>query len=271
VGNDGIVRYGVLSDIHGNLLALRAAIDYLNREGVDEWLCAGDLIGYGPQPNECIETVAELEALCVAGNHELILLEELSEQRCGRLAMETIAWTRTLLREDCRSYLAKLPRVVTAPGLVMTHGSLDDPEEYVTHESQARQQLRQLEQEYPQARMLLLGHTHHAWLYSRTNRTIYPAAGEATPLPAPDRFLLNAGSVGQSRQREPWPQARFAILDLEPAAVRFHSTSYDVEACRTALRKHGLPRDCIHLRPGRVAAVQRRCRYLLRRSRRLPR
>jgi predicted phosphodiesterase len=263
------VRYGVLSDVHGNRFALQAAIDVLRREGVDAWLCAGDLIGYGAQPNECVETLAELDAICVAGNHELVLLGALSDQYCGRLAKETLAWTRTVLRDDCRSYLAGLPRLRAVRDVVMTHGSLDDPEEYVTEEPRAREQLGQLEREYPQAGMLILGHTHRRWLFGQADGTVTVPEGAAAPLPANDRFLLNPGSVGQSRQRERAPRARFALLDLELRTVYFHSASFDVEACRASLRRQGLPRDCMHLRPGRLAAVRRRSRYLLRQSGRL--
>jgi len=259
------VRYGVLSDIHGNLTALQAAIDALRRERVDAWLCAGDLVGYGPQPNECIEVIAELDGLCVAGNHELILLGQLSDQRCGRLARETILWTRDVLRADCLAYLSGLPRVVATPSLVMTHGSLDDPEEYVLREPQAEQQLHRLGLGYPQARLLILGHTHSVWMYSEMQKTVRPSR-RAIPLVPSDRLLLNPGSVGQSRQRERVPRARFMVLDLDRWQAQFHSTSYDVEACRAALRREGLPLDCIHRPPGRLAAVRRRGRSLLRQA-----
>lgn len=263
------MRYGVLADVHGNLLALQTAIDCLRREGVDAWLCAGDLVGYGPQPNECVETIAELGALCVAGNHELVLLGELSDQRCGRLARETIRWTRDLLREDCRSYVAGLPRIVTTSSIVMTHGSLNDPQEYVTRDDQAAAQLCQLGKEHPQARLLILGHTHRTWVYSETNGTLTSSEPGGVSLLPPGRFMLNPGSVGQSRQREPIPHARFMLLDLEHQCARVYSTFYDVEACEDALRMHGLPRECIHVRPGQWATAQRRGRALIRRVRRL--
>ena len=258
------MRYGVLADIHGNYFALRAAIKRLRREGVEAWLCAGDLIGYGPQPNECVEAVAELGALCVAGNHELILLGRLSDERSSRLARHTITWTREVLRDDCRSFLAGLPTVATAPGVVMAHGSLDDPEEYVLHDAQAAQQLRRLELDYSTANLLILGHTHRLRIYHQRRGTLLPAVADEVPLP-PGRVLVNPGSVGQSRQRERTPLVRFMLLDVERRQARPLSTAYDVAACRRALRQHNLPRDAIHLRPGRVATARRRARNLLQR------
>jgi predicted phosphodiesterase len=260
------VRYGVLADVHGNLFALRAAVRRLREEGVDGWLCAGDLVGYGPYPSECVEVVAELGARCVAGNHELLVLGELPEGRAGRLARETTAWTRGALREDCRSFLARLPLVVTTEDLVMTHGSLASPEEYVQHEAQAADQLRRLAAEHPRAGLLVLGHTHRPWVYSQARGTLARDGPGRLALPGPDRFLLNPGSVGQSRQREREPPARCMLVDTERREVRLHHVPYDVAASRRALRRHGLPRDGVHVRPGPLATLERRSRNLLRRS-----
>src|SRR6478735_5391674 len=104
------MRIGLISDVHANLFALRAAVARLRAEGVDAWVCAGDLVGYGPHPNECVETVAELDPTIVAGNHELMLLGDLPDTRAGWLARRSIAWTREVVQLDVRSYLAALPR-----------------------------------------------------------------------------------------------------------------------------------------------------------------
>src|SRR6059036_2321500 len=110
------MRYAVLSDIHGNLAELEAALAYFRRVGVDGYLCAGDLVGYGPEPNECVTAVASLDAVCVAGNHDLIALGELSKERCIPLARRSLEWTRKALRGDVREYLAGLPRRARAEG-----------------------------------------------------------------------------------------------------------------------------------------------------------
>jgi predicted phosphodiesterase len=256
------MRFGILADIHGNLFALRAAIERLEREGVDAWLCAGDLIGYGPQPNECVEAVAELGALCVAGNHELILLGRLPEQGSGRLARQTIAWTRQVLRDDCRAFLASLPTVATAPDLVVAHGSLDSPQEYVLRDAQAAQQLHRLELEHPTASLLVVGHTHRPWIYHQRDGAVPASVATAGRLPL-GRVLVNPGSVGQSRQAERVPLARCMLVDVERRQARLLATSYDVAACRRILRRHQLPGDVIHLRPGRLARARRRVRGLV--------
>ncbi|MGH3587005.1 MAG: metallophosphoesterase family protein [Pseudonocardia sp.] len=255
------MRIGLLSDVHANLFALRAAITRLRAEGVDAWVCAGDLVGYGPHPNECVETIAELRPTCVAGNHELMLLGALPDTRAGRLARHTIAWTRDAVRADVRAYLAALPRTASTPHLVLAHGSPDDPEEYVRTDARAAQLLRSV----PDGRLLVLGHTHRPWLHEAGTGTTFPTAAGDTdvPLTAGTRHLVNPGAVGQSRAREPTPLARFALVDLDHAQVRFFAEPYDVAATRAALRAHRLPADAPHIRPGRVAAAARRGRRVL--------
>ena len=157
------MRYGVISDVHANLPALEAVLEALERLGVDAYACAGDLVGYGPQPNECVDVVSRLGAACVAGNHDLIALGELSEERCERVARESLQWTRAALDAATRDYLAGLPRRLELPGgVVVSHGSLDDPQEYVLRPDQAAGQLRRLAELHPEAGILVLGHTHRA-------------------------------------------------------------------------------------------------------------
>ena len=140
------MRYGVIADVHGNLDALRPVLRAIDREGVDGYLVAGDLVGYGPHPNECVAAVAELGATCVAGNHDLIVLGILSDDRCIELARQTLRWTRQILGADERAFLAALPRVATAPGGVrVAHGALDDPRQYTTSAGQALAQLDRLD------------------------------------------------------------------------------------------------------------------------------
>jgi len=236
--------------------------------GVDAWLCAGDIVGYGPHPNECVELLAELGARCVAGNHELLVLGKLSLEHSGRLARETTPWTRSVLRDDCRAYLDALPMNLRLPEIFMTHASSADPEKYVTLPTHAAQELHELERIDPLARVLVLGHTHRPWIFDLTAGTASTDVGGATLVATSGPFLLNPGSVGQSRQRERVLRARFAWLDLEHREVRLFAEPYDVAGTLDALRSNGLPRSCIHLPPGRLRALPRRARTVVRYARR---
>jgi predicted phosphodiesterase len=250
------MRYGLLSDIHANLPAFTAAVRCLSTHGVDRWLCAGDVVDYGPQPNECVAELAALDPVCIAGNHELAVLGELSSERYSRRALESLSWTRTVLTDDSRRYLAGLPRTAELPGVVMAHGSLTDPNEYIRRDNQAEAQLDRLAAEHDDARVLVLGHTHRAWLYRHGTGTVDGPPAEDTALDRDTRYLVNPGSVGQSRQPEPRPLARFALLevpdpgDAGEAHVRFFAIDYDYRAVRTALRRARLPTDSVHVHSG---------------------
>src|SRR3954447_24462817 len=89
----GLMRFAVISDVHANLHALDAALAFLATQDVDGYLCAGDLVGYGPFPNECVRRVAALGGPCVAGNHDLIAIGRLSDERCIPLAQASLRWT----------------------------------------------------------------------------------------------------------------------------------------------------------------------------------
>jgi predicted phosphodiesterase len=244
------VRYGVLSDIHANLHALEAAVEVLEREGVATYLFAGDLVGYGPFPNECVEMVAELGALSVAGNHDLIALGRLPDSHCDALARTTLAWTRDVLSEDAQRYLSELPLRTAVEDIVVAHGSLGDPEEYTSRPDQAASQLSQLEAEEPAARILVLGHTHRARAFDGSARSL--DVGEPLALRSSGRYVLTPGSVGQSRER--LARARFVVLDTDTRRATFYAVPYDIDGCRQALARQGLPDDACHQPPPSFAS-----------------
>ena len=250
------MRYGVISDVHANLPALEAVVADLERAHVDAYACAGDLVGYGPQPNECVEAIQKLGIASVAGNHDLIAIGALSEDRCERLARESLRWTRAVLDDGARDYLARLPRRLELEGgVLVTHGSLDDPQEYVLRVDQAAEQLARLAEERPGARILVVGHTHRA--YATDGATTAPrlGGGRCVSLEGPGRWLLNPGPVGQSRERV--VRARYMVLDLDRRTATFHDVRYDVRRSRALLREQQLPTRSVHLAPWRLKALLR--------------
>jgi putative phosphoesterase len=226
-------RYGVIADVHANIHALDTVLAALRRAGVDRYLCAGDLVGYGPRPNECVERVASLDAVVVAGNHDLIALGRLPLDGLGPLPARTLEWTAEALDSDARAWLAELPLQARGDGgVVVAHGSLDDPTEYV-------RDCGVLSQLDPGDRVLILGHTHE------------PLRCEAN-----GRLLFNPGSVGQSRERR--PLARALVLDTDSLEADFLALDYDTAATRRELRAAGLPQSACHLAPGRLARLSRK-------------
>ena len=254
------MRWGVISDVHANVHALDAVLRALRREGVDGVICAGDLIGYGPHPNECVERIASLDPppVVIAGNHDLMGIGRLRTDSIASLARQTIDWTTEVLADDVRLYLEKLAgAAVTGDGVAVAHGSLDDPVEYVFDAVAAEAQLTKLAERHPQARVLVLGHTHIHRAYCQDGER--SPDGEISLLDR--RWLLNAGSVGQSRERR--ALARALVLDLDRGTARFLAIEYDVRATERDLRAAGLPEHACHLAPGRAARAKRKLKATL--------
>jgi predicted phosphodiesterase len=253
------VRVGLIADVHANLPALQATLDHLERQRVDAVLSAGDLVGYGPHPEACVETLVEREIPSVAGNHDLMAIGSLSDERCVPLARQSQRWTRNVLSAPVRDYLAGLPRTLEYGPLLVAHGSVDDPEEYVRTETQAAHQLDVLGRRAPHRRVLVLGHTHLAWYYSR--RTGGRDTRLRRSVAVADRALINPGSVGQSRQLERAPRARSAVVDLDAGRVWFQAVAYDWTRTRADLARIGVGPRALHAPPtaiGLYRAARRR-------------
>lgn len=241
------MRYGVLADVHANLPALEAMIAALDEAGVDAWLCLGDLVGFGPFPNECVARVSALHAEVVAGNHDLVVAGRLPLHG-SPLAQETMLWTRDALEPGAREYLVGLPlerRI--GEHVVMTHGAIGDPRRYVTRSSDAAEQLRTLARRDPRAGMLLVGHTHRATAFGQRRGTRLYLGRGVVDVDRADRWLINPGSVGQSRQAS--AAARALLLDTATDRAAFVAASYDTRSVRDALRRSGLPDGTYHRRP----------------------
>ena len=250
------MRLGVLSDVHANLHALEAVLARLDAEGVERYLCAGDLVGYGPSPNECVAVVAALPGACVAGNHDLIALGELSTDRCNELALESLRWTSAQLTAATRATLTALPRLARFDRAVLAHGSLHDPQEYLHTAEQALGELDALAEEVPGAEVLIVGHTHRAMAVSERGGPLLHGGVGTVALGGRERHLLNPGSVGQSR--DPRPQARALVLDLDAREASFLAIDYDDRGVRRALRRAGLPPWSCHVSPTRAGRARRR-------------
>ena len=251
------MRLGVVADVHGNVHALEAAMRAVG--DVDAWICPGDVVGYGPRPNECAARVRSLDPLVtVAGNHDLMVVDRMPEYDLGPLPKRTLDWTRGVLSGETRDWLSRLP--LTAGGVAggavfVAHGSLDDATTYVRSEALAREQLRLLGEREPDARVLLLGHTHVPMAFSAERGLVRPR-GEIELRAGDGPWLLNPGAVGQSRERR--ALARALVLDTERGIARFVAVRYDTRATRRELLEAGLPPHAHHLAPGRLARWRRR-------------
>lgn len=231
------MRVAVISDIHANLHALEAVLAAVDAEGVDEIWSLGDVVGYGPRPNECVALVRERTALGLAGNHDLAVLGRIDLTTFMGEAGEAARWTQTVLDPEAAEYLGALPSATSAHGITLAHGSPRDPVwEYVLTEAAAGAALAATADD-----LVLVGHSHVAlWVSARAGSLAGgPAEGGTTLDLAAGRHLLNPGSVGQPRDGD--PRAAWLVIDTETGGATYRRTDYPIDRTQAEMREQGLP------------------------------
>ena len=236
------MRMAVISDIHGNFVALRRVLEAIDDLQPDTIVCLGDVVGYGPEPEACVELVRKRTTICLAGNHDLAVVGAIDLGHFNPVAREAILWHRKHLSQKSLDWLASLPSRLDLPNITLAHGSPRAPIwEYVTDSVTAAENYDAFDTSW-----CLIGHSHLAvaWRLHRANGRIEVALeGEepGTPLALgrEDKWLLNPGSVGQPRDHD--PRASFAILDFEQRHWTWRRLEYDIEAVEEAIRAAGLP------------------------------
>ena len=230
------MRVAVLSDVHSNLRALEAVLAEIDAGGFDEIWFLGDLVGYGPKPNECAALLQERAAICLAGNHDLVVLGKIEIDAFAGEAAAAARWTQTVLDDTARSFLDTLQPQAVAPGVELFHGSPRDPVwDYVLSDGVAA-----IAFVLTEAPLLLVGHSHVALELSVGHELRGEPAPAGTRLELGGlRRLLNPGSVGQPRDGD----ARAAWLEVDFGTGRaiFRRTDYPVERTQAEMREVGLP------------------------------
>jgi predicted phosphodiesterase len=272
------MQLALLADVHANLEALDAVLrDIDKRAPHAAVVCAGDVVGYGPEPDACIGRLRDRDAAFIMGNHEEMVLGRRDLTRCVRAGILAAAWTREHLSRGARSVLQDLPPWLdVAPGVVACHGDLRSADCYVHNAQLACCALGQLGQLRPGARLLVCGHTHRAMFFGEGRGLLEAADGRTIDLSGTERCLINPGSVGQARHGE--PLARYALLDLERQNVSYLALPYDHATTERKLRQRGLvprvvltePRSALARRIEHLKTKWVRLRVRLREQRRDP-
>lgn len=233
------MNVAVVSDIHGNLQALQAVIDAIGASDAEQLWCLGDLVGYGANPNECVALVREHATVCLAGNHDLAVIGSIAIGDFSASAGAAVRWTRSVISEQSRNYLASLLPSGHQGELGLFHASPRDAIwEYVLSE-----QLAELCLDAQPTRRSLIGHSHVALTFSRSDGS--GASGQPQPAGSTvqigaGEWLLNPGSVGQPRDGD--PRAAWLLIDTDSWIATFIRTPYDIAGAASAIRAARLPR-----------------------------
>jgi predicted phosphodiesterase len=232
------MQIAIVSDVHGNRQAFEAVLEAIEASDCQEMWCLGDLVGYGADPDYCVELAREHAAICLAGNHDLVVTGALPIEMFSRGAALAAAWTQETITPQTRGYLEGLQPSQTDEAVGLYHASPRDPVwEYVLSDLQAELCL-----DAQQHRVCLIGHSHVALSFSRFPGE--PAAGQTRADGehlelAEGEWLINPGSVGQPRDGD--PRAAWLALDLDRWEAVYHRIEYDIDGAAAAIRAARLP------------------------------
>jgi diadenosine tetraphosphatase ApaH/serine/threonine PP2A family protein phosphatase len=232
------MRVAVISDIHANLHALQAVLREIDAAPPDAIWCLGDLVGYGPRPNDCCAIVEERSDVCLVGNHDLVCLGRIGIEEFNHEAAAAAAWTRSVLDEPSRAFLETLAPSAGVEQAQLFHASARDPIwEYVLTDEAALATLL-----LTTAPLVLVGHSHVALAVELAEEGLVSGglapAGTERELDGPRR-LMNPGSVGQPRDGD--PRAAWLSLDFERMFASFRRVAYPIEQTQHEMREAGLP------------------------------
>jgi predicted phosphodiesterase len=234
------MKVGIFGDVHANYEALRAVLDRLDDEDCDDFVCTGDTVGYGPQPGPCVDEIRERDVYCVLGNHDKYATLVVSDQldRLDPATRESIQWTQNTLTVEQLRWLAELPLRLDFDEFTVLHGSFG-PKRWAYLVNKENLALSFAHQDVPLA---ISGHSHLPVLCLADDAP----DGEPTidflksmVVPKRPKVLLNPGSVGQPRDRD--PRASCITYDTATREVHLIRVEYDLAATQARMREAGLP------------------------------
>jgi predicted phosphodiesterase len=232
------MRIALLSDVHGNLPAFEAVLADVDSEEVDEIWCLGDLVGYGAQPDACVELARQRCELCLAGNHDMVVTGAIDIADFSSSAAAAALWTREHIGADARAFLEGLEPQLDGRAIGLYHASPRDPVwEYVLSSWQAGECMDLME-----PRVGAIGHSHVALWFQRDGDGQVEGAPAEAGLEcdlADGDWLINPGGVGQPRDGD--PRAAWLLLDTEGWTAGWRRVEYPIEEAATAIEEAGLP------------------------------
>ena len=222
----------IISDIHGNLEALNRVLEYLRENGITDIYCLGDVVGYGPNPNECVELVKDNCKVVLMGNHDYAAIGLANIEYFNEYAKISTYWTQDILTEENLEYLKSLPFTFTNDRYHLVHASPKNPSnwDYVLSVNDARQQIREFDQN-----ICFIGHSHVPVIFSdsdyyRKKNFLFTKD---------QKYLVNVGSIGQPRDGD--PRTCFVLYDDEQNSVEYVRLDYEIQKSYNKIINVGLP------------------------------
>lgn len=239
------MKYAFFSDVHSNLEALQAVLENMKKEGADKCFFLGDAVGYGPNPNECVELINQVAGVKLAGNHDWAVLDKMNTDDFNVFAAEAINWTKEQLTEKTKEIMLRftLSHKIVEHGIFLIHSTPQKPEEwgYILSKEEAEAAFKDFKEQ-----ICLIGHSHQPIIFYLKEGENYPEdisdADFRTFIFRPkegSRYIINIGSVGQPRDEN--SRACYVLYNTEEKIVYYKRVSYDITTTQKKMREIGLP------------------------------
>jgi len=233
------VKTVIFSDVHGNFEALESVLAHASGAGAAQYICLGDVVGYGANPNECVERIRAIEGcVCLRGNHDAAVVDESERQFFHEVALEGIQYTETAINDSNREFLRNLPFVHEGASFIAVHASPYHPPDwdYVLDQDGARRAFGAM----GERRLAFIGHSHYPAVFCDDGTATQLMPHEKVVLEvAKERYIVNVGSVGQPRDGN--PLACYALYDDEESTIMLFRVDYDKERAAEKILRAGLP------------------------------
>lgn len=232
------MKYAIISDIHGNVEALQAVLKDIKSRSIDAIICLGDIVGYYPDPERCVELIRENVLFCVAGNHDYAAINKIDIQTFTYYAYAAMQWTRNNISQAAKDFLSMLPLTVEKNGVFYTHSSPSNPKDWIyvfpDSEDAVFEAFNSLKY-----RLNFIGHTHWPSIMIQEEDKIILHAEHTIQLTDNNFYLINVGSVGQPRDFD--SRSCYALYDTDSKEISLIRVQYDFAITQRKILDNNLP------------------------------
>lgn len=231
------MKYAIISDIHGNLEAFqKVLLEIRAYKEIDKVVCLGDIVGYGADPQRCIDLTRGISDIIIAGNHDYAAVGKTDVTFFNPTAREAAIWTGEVLKVDYINFLKNLPLLSTSENIHFAHGSLHNPGDwrYLLSIPQTYIDFQEMEHD-----VLFIGHSHIPVIFENNNDSVRIITDYEVKLDLNAKYIINPGSIGQPRDFD--PRASFAIFDSEESYLKIIRIEYNIKEAQRKIREAGLP------------------------------
>ncbi|MBN2037397.1 MAG: metallophosphoesterase family protein [Chitinispirillaceae bacterium] len=232
------MRYAIVSDIHGNVEALQAVLNDIKKQSIDTIICLGDIVGYYPDPEKCVELIRKHAAFCVAGNHDYAAIGRIDTSNFTYYAFAAMEWTKANISEETRDFLASLPLTIEQDDMFFTHSSPSNPQAWVYVFPDSEEAVFEAFNSLT-FRLNFIGHTHWPSIMIQSEDRIVLHSDHTIKLNGAHYYLINVGSVGQPRDFD--SRSCYVVFDTETQIVSLIRVYYDFTLTQRKIRNNHLP------------------------------